>query len=78
MAELQPTVRDLEDLLATLWLYINWRFVTKQLTTPQRELFADVIDARHARLNSSDPGLNCHPVQRWWRSRDELPRHPPP
>jgi hypothetical protein len=56
-----------EDLLASLWLYINWYFVTRQLTTPQKELFADAVDAFHARANAEDPGNDAQPVERWWR-----------
>jgi hypothetical protein len=56
-----------EDLLSSLWLYINWRFVTKQLTTEQKDLFADAIDTYHARANEDDPDLGALPVERWWR-----------
>lgn len=44
------------DLLATLWLYVNWRHVTRQLTTEQKRLFADAVDA------SSDGPV----AERWW------------
>lgn len=45
------------DLLGSLWLYLDWRYVTRQLTTEQKVLFADAVDA------SSDAG----PVaERWW------------
>lgn len=56
-----------EDLLASIWLYVKWHYVTRQLTTPQKELFADAIDAHHARANAEDPDLNAPPVDRWWR-----------
>jgi hypothetical protein len=56
-----------EDLLSSLWLYINWRWITKQLTTEQKDLFADAIDAEHARANEDDPNLGALPVERWWR-----------
>jgi hypothetical protein len=62
-----PAQRAYEDLLASLWLYINWRFVTKQLTTEQKELFADAVDASHARANADDPDLGPYSVERWWR-----------
>jgi hypothetical protein len=56
-----------EDLLASIWLYVNWRYVTKQLTTPQKEMFADAVDASHARMNADDPDLGAGPADRWWR-----------
>jgi hypothetical protein len=61
------TLSAYEDLLASLWLYIPWRFVTSQLTTPQKELFADALDAFHARANAEDPDLDAQPVDRWWK-----------
>lgn len=56
-----------EDLLGSIWLYIPWQFVTKQLTTEQKELFADSVDACSARLNAEDPDLAAGPAERWWR-----------
>ena len=56
-----------EDLLGSIWLYVNWRYVTKQLTTEQKELFADAVDAHSARLNAGEPEIDLHPVERWWR-----------
>lgn len=65
-----PLTRDLQDLLASIWLYIPWQWVTSQLTTEQKELFADAIDAHGARLNRADPAYRAEPVspvERWWR-----------
>jgi hypothetical protein len=56
-----------EDLLASIWLYVPWHWVTSQLTTPQKELWADAIDAGHARAAAEDPGLDPLPAERWWR-----------
>lgn len=56
MTDPQPTVDQYIDLLATLWLYMNWRSVTRQLTTEQKNLLADAVDAAHA-----DPV-----AERWW------------
>ncbi len=56
-----------EDLLGDIYLYLNWRYVTKQLTTDQKELFADAVDAWTARLNADDPDLRADRVERWWR-----------
>lgn len=49
-----------EDLLSSIWLYINWRYVTMQLTTPQKTLFADAVDAFEA-LQGEAPVAD-----RWW------------
>ena len=49
------------DLLGTLWLYTNWRYVTKNLTTEQRELWADAIDEWHASQGEENK------IERWWR-----------
>lgn len=59
-------LRDLEDLLASLWLYIGRREV-KQLTTEQKNLLADSVDAAHARLAQGDPTYGePSKVERWW------------
>lgn len=50
----------LKDVLSALWLYTGWEYVTRQMTTPQRELWADVIDESHKDTDSA-------PVDRWWR-----------
>lgn len=59
-----------EDLLGSIWLYIGWRYVTKQLTTEQKELFAAAVEASSRRLNDDDPSEPCD-VDRWWR--DDAP-----
>ena len=70
---------QLEDLVATLDLYTSHHTWT-QLTTEQKDLMADVIDARHAHLNAEEatpPGA-CgafDPHVRWWRplsTRDDF------
>ena len=54
-----------EDLLGSVWLYIGWRYVTKQLTTEQKNLFADTVDAYWRRSDAFD-GEEFRPVDRWW------------
>jgi hypothetical protein len=67
-AELEAQVKDLQDILGSVWLYINWRYVTKQLTTPQKEMFADAVEAWHQDLNSDDPEYaQAWKIDRWWR-----------
>lgn len=53
------------DMLGAIWLYIAWRYVTKQLTTEQKELWADAVDT------SCEPGPKA---DRWWR--DDASVHP--
>jgi hypothetical protein len=52
-------------------LYISFRWVTQNLTTAQKELFADSIDAVRRRRDVAD-GLAADAAQvvlvtRWWR-----------
>ncbi|MEV4009837.1 hypothetical protein AB0J35_05005 [Nonomuraea angiospora] len=46
--------RQFEDLLGAVWLYIGRRYVTKQLTTEQKNLFADAVDAYWRRSDASE------------------------
>lgn len=54
------TIESYQDLLASIQLYINWKYVTKQLTSKQKELFAKSIEASVKRAGD-DPF-----VDRWW------------
>lgn len=49
------------ELLGDIWLYINWRYVTKQLTTEQKELWADVVDRFGEEADAK--------ADRWWQSQ---------
>ena len=74
VASLIAMLRDAEaerdamrDLLGSIWLYVRWRYVTKQLTTEQKELCADAVDAK-ARQRQIEEGEEPRPVaERWWR-----------
>ena len=76
---LRADVVALEDILGQTYLYIGWRYLSKQMTTVEKERWADAIDAWSARLNdaSDDVGLLA---PRWWRddyvadTADELTR----
>jgi len=59
-----------EDLLSSIWLYIDWRYVTRQLTTEQKELFADAVDADSARVAAQEGPAYGPPskAERWWRT----------
>jgi hypothetical protein len=45
-----------ENLLASIWRYVDWRYVTRQLTTEQKNRFADAVDASHRRTAAGRPG----------------------
>lgn len=61
-----PPQEQFENLLGTISLHVNWRSITRYMTTEQRELFADAVDAWSRRLNADDPDeLDRQP--RWWR-----------
>src|SRR5690606_11764413 len=52
---------EIDDLLHSIWLYARWRYVTSQLTSTQKELFADSVDA--CASASGHGGV----ADRWWR-----------
>lgn len=57
----------MQDLLGSIWLYVGWRSSTRSLTTEQRELWADAVDAECRKLQIED-GEEPRPVaERWWR-----------
>lgn len=58
-----------QDLPSSIWLYIDWRYVTRQLTAEQRELFADAVDAEGRRVAEQEGPAWGAPtrVDRWWR-----------
>jgi hypothetical protein len=58
--------RKYEDLLGSVWLYIGWRDVTRQLTTEQKNLFADAVAAELARGGGFDASEAEAAVDRWW------------
>lgn len=63
--EAEAVTQRYQDLLGSLWLYVDWRYVTKQLTTEQKALFADAVDAGVG----GDPDEDGPRVDRWWLPR---------
>lgn len=56
----------LDAACASAYLHINWKYVTKQMTTEEKEAFADACDraaVQAAREDGEEPRL----VPRWWR-----------
>jgi hypothetical protein len=57
---------DEQKLLASIWLYVDWYYVTRKLTTDQKEAWADAVD--NASWIASDCSEAWEPVaDRWWR-----------
>jgi hypothetical protein len=61
--ERQARIDEHEELLSSIWLYVKWRYVTKQLTTEQKNLWADVVEKISERNHPGD-GTK---VDRWWQ-----------
>ncbi len=54
----------------SVWLHGNWRYLTKNMTTPEREHAADAVARYSAHLTNEDPDLGpaSEPEDlRWWR-----------
>jgi hypothetical protein len=60
--ELRTERQALLDALGAIWLYVDWRYVTRKLTTEQRELWADAVD----QAGEPEEGK----ADRWWRDAD--------
>lgn len=57
--------RELEDdAWGSVWLYGRWREITRQMTTPERELAADAVERWDRRI---EPGAGGITSLRWWR-----------
>jgi len=54
-----PTL-EYQELLSSIWLYVDWKYVTKQLTTEEKELWANAIDE----TQNPEDTIRVH---RWWR-----------
>jgi hypothetical protein len=65
--EMDGRLAAMRDLLGSIWLYVNWRYVTKQLTTEQKELWADVVDADVMATRAADGEVPRGVADRWWR-----------
>lgn len=63
-ADAEAVARRYQDLLGAIWLYVDWRYVTKQLTTEQKNLWADAVDVFG---DEADHGAKA---DRWW---EQLP-----
>lgn len=53
----------------SVWLHGNWRYLTKNMTTPEREHAADAVARWSAALHTEDEDLEAGEPEglRWWR-----------
>lgn len=54
----------LDSAMHSVWLHGNWRWLTENMTTPEKEAAADAVDRYAATWPPEDRGF---PVERWWR-----------
>lgn len=53
---------QMQEILSELYLYVDWRWLTRQLATEKKNLWADIIDKHSEEVFPEDPGK----VDRWW------------
>ena len=59
----------LREILGSLWLHVNWRGTTKQLTTEQKERWATVLERQWVEDGINErfcEGESPLRVDRWW------------
>lgn len=62
-----PGPADLMDAaMHSVWLHGDWRWLTRNMTTEEREAAADAVDRYNAILNDPREGLEQTSL-RWWR-----------
>jgi hypothetical protein len=47
----------------SVWLHGKWRWLTRKMTTAEKEAFADAVERFSASLDDEGPAT----VDRWWR-----------
>jgi hypothetical protein len=62
----EPTALD--SAMHSVWLNADWHFLTRKMTTDEREAAADAVDRYH-RLIADEDGDLALPITglRWWR-----------
>lgn len=63
-----PDAVDLDEAMCSVWLHGDWRWLTRNMTTPQREAAADAVTRRTAAMDVEE-GEPVHERAglRWWR-----------
>ena len=63
----EPT--PLEAAMHSVWLHGNWRWLTRNMTTEQREAAADAVQRYSDWMDRDDGELGSNVLDlRWWRS----------
>lgn len=65
--------REIEDgAWGTVYLHSRWRYITKQMSTPEREAAADAVERWNAALNAHDDNIGPMDQRtlRWWNYCD--------
>lgn len=61
---------ELDGACFSVYLHGKWWWLTRNMTTPEREAFADAADRHRATWPADDQGT---PMDRWWRVDAPLP-----
>ncbi|MFF0055711.1 hypothetical protein ACFYRI_15100 [Streptomyces microflavus] len=63
----EPNAED--SAWGTVWLHGKWQWITKNMSTTERELAADAVARWSAALNADDENLEAGEPEglRWWR-----------
>lgn len=69
--DLGQQIHEYKKLLSSVYLYIKWYEVTRQLTTEQKELFADAVDKSFMERQVADGEEPRAVAERWWH--DDYP-----
>ena len=51
----------------SVWLHGNWRFLTRKMTTEEREAAADAVERHNASYPPEDRVDHAVTDLRWWR-----------
>lgn len=65
----RPTIAAMYGALHSVWLHGDWRWLTRNMTTEQREAAADAVERHSATLDHyGQPGDDMPLDLRWWRT----------
>lgn len=65
LMELVREVELLSAAMSSVWLHGKWRWLTRNMTTPEKTAAADAVDRAHAAIKDDD---ECAAIraERWW------------
>jgi hypothetical protein len=66
----RPQTADLDAACFSVYLHGDWRWLTRNMTTDQKEAFADAADRHEATWPDDDRGTR---MDRWWRDDAPIP-----